>query len=402
MRLPARLERLPRPTSQLAGLLALWALAVVEVPLGVSRMASWGYTLHRLGYSDFGQYYLWARIGLHAGWNRLYDLTIQRQEWQALVGAGTTVAWWPNIDPPPQAWLAAPFALFPFPIAFAAWMVLIVAALVLTWRLCAPGTGLVRWRYLAAALAAFPVMNALMLGQALLLVAASVAASWWWLRRGRQVEAGLVLAVIVLKPQLAILVPLGLLVAGYGRAFLAWAAGVAVVTIITVVSLGPDGVSAYGSRLTHSLAGAGDWAPAALSVSGLMGAGVLTRAVQVVLALVTLRIIWRLRGHGPDLVFAAGLLGSMLLTPYVHVPDLALLLLAAAIFLQTDPTIWQRRLLVVLYVTLWSFLLTGDAGLQRPTTGMLMVPIELAWLGSILWTSVRPVTPRVQPGALAA
>src|SRR5207245_3167721 len=226
-----------------AWLVALLTLGLVEVPVALARMASWGYTVHRLVYSDFRQYFLWSRIGLHAGWNHLYDLSIQRQEWQALGGAGS-IQWWPVIEPPAIAWLVAPLALLPFPIAFAAWMMLIVAAFILTARLVAPGTGLVRWTYPAAALAAYPAMYALMLGQSVILVAASVAGSWWLLRRGREIEAGLVLLVILLKPNIALLVPVGLLVAGYRRAFLVWWSGAVVLVIATLLILGTNALTA--------------------------------------------------------------------------------------------------------------------------------------------------------------
>jgi hypothetical protein len=348
----------------------------------LAHLAGWGYTWRRLGYSDFGQYFLWSRIGLDAGWNHLYDLTIQRQEWQALGGAASIV-WWPIIEPPAIAWLVAPLALLPLPIAFAAWMTLILAAFALMTRLVAPGTGLVRWTYVAAALAAYPVMFALLLGQSVILVAASVAASWWLLRRGRELEAGLVLVLILLKPNIALLVPVGLLVAGYRRAFLVWLSGAAVLFIATVLSLGTDGLSAYLARLPDALAVARDWAPANLSFSQLIGGTLPARALELALALGVLRIIRVQRQRGPDLVVATGLLGSMLLTPYVHIPDLTVVLLAAAIFLHTNPTPRQRRLLAVLYVALVAILWTPDPWQLRLLLGGLIVLTELAWLASI-------------------
>lgn len=366
--------------SAAARLVALSALAVVELALALRSLASWGYTVHRLGYGDFGQYFLWSRIGLHAGWNHLYDLSIQRQEWQALGGLAN-IMWWPIIEPPWIAWLVAPLALLPFPIAFAAWTTLIAAAFILAVRLVVPGTGLVRWTYVAAALAAGPVLLALLLGQAVILVIASVAASWWLLRRGRELEAGLVLVLILVKPHLAVLVPVGMLVAGYRRAFLYWLSGAVVLVIAMVLALGTDGLTAYLARLPDALAVARDWAPASLSFSQLIGGSLPARALQLALALVVLRIIRVQRRRGPDLVVAAGLLGSMLLTPYVHVPDLAMVLLAAAIFLHTNPTPRQRRLLAVLYLALVCILWTPDPYQLRLILGGLIVLTELAWLG---------------------
>jgi len=366
--------------SSAARLVALSALAVVELALAVRSLASWGYTVHRLGYSDFGQYYLWSRIGLHAGWNHLYDLSVQRQEWQALGGVAS-IMWWPIIEPPWIAWLVAPLALLPFPIAFALWMTLIVTAFILALRLVVPGTGLVRWSYAVAALAAAPVIQALLLGQAVILVIAAVAAGWWLLRRGRELEAGLVLVLILAKPHLAVLLPVALLVAGYRRAFLVWLSGAVVLIVAMVIALGTDGLTAYLARLPDALAVARDWAPASLSFSQLIGGSLVARALQLVLALIVLRIIRVQRRRGPDLVVAVGLLGSMVLTPYVHVPDLAVVLLAAAIFLHANPTPRQRRVLAVLYLALVGILWTPDPYQLRLILGGLIVLLELALLG---------------------
>jgi hypothetical protein len=62
------------------------------------------------------------------------------------------------------------------------------------------------------------------------------------------VAAGLLLVLMVIKPQVAFFVPFALLAAGYWRIFTVWAAGVALVVIIAILSLGPDGVHAYVAR----------------------------------------------------------------------------------------------------------------------------------------------------------
>jgi hypothetical protein len=192
-----------------------------------------------------------------------------------------------------------------------------------------------------------------------------------------------VLVLILLKPHLAVLVPAALLVAGYRRAFLCWLSGAMVLVVAMVLALGTDGLTAYLARLPDALAVARDWAPASLSFSQLIGGSLPARALQLALALVVLRIIRAQRQRGPDLVVAVGLLGSMLLTPYVHVPDLAVVLLAAAIFLHATPTPRQRRLLAVLYLALVAILWTPDPYQLRLILGGLIVLTELAWLGLI-------------------
>ncbi len=363
------------------------ALALLQLPILVAAVANWGYTWRRLGYSDFGQYYLWARIGLHAGWNRLYDLAAQRHEWLAL-GGPNAIVWYTNIHTPPQAWLVAPLALLPLPVAFACWMVVIAAAFLLTWRLVAPGRGLTRWAYLAAALAASPVMVGLMLGQALVLVGAAVAASWWLLRRRRDALAGLVLVLIVLKPQLAWLVPLALLAAGYRRAFAVWGAASAVLAALVAISLGPDGLAAYFARLSHASGGGPEFSSGSLTLPGLLGEVPLVITVQGIIIVLTLWTAFRHRGEKPDIPIVTALLGCLLVTPYLHPPDLTILLLAAAIFLHARSSWWQTLLLISAYFLIFQFVwfvFVGDTGVPHLATSVLLIMVELAWFASICW-----------------
>jgi len=69
---------LSQDTRRRLALFALTLLAGLQIPIALRRMAEWGYhVLVRPGYSDFGSFYLYASIGWHYGWNRLYDLDLQ-------------------------------------------------------------------------------------------------------------------------------------------------------------------------------------------------------------------------------------------------------------------------------------------------------------------------------------
>src|SRR5205823_12637299 len=123
------------------------------------------------------------------------------------------------ISPPPVAWLAAPFTALPYSTAYFAWSGLLIVALVATWQLAAPGRSPSKIIFLAAAVGWVPVIYGLQLGQPGLLVALGVAGSYALLKANRPMLAGLALGALVLKPQLAFLVPLALLVARQYRAF---------------------------------------------------------------------------------------------------------------------------------------------------------------------------------------
>src|SRR5690242_8265949 len=150
------------------------------------------------------------------GYGHLYDLAAQKSAVESLGSY-----WSPFINPPPLAWLATPFLLAPFDVAIVLWTVLVVGAAYFAWRVVAPGGGLVRLAHLALFIGLFPTAYGLLVGQPVALVAAAVAASWWLAEKNRPVAAGVMLSLIALKPQLALLVPLCLLVAGQGRIFAA-------------------------------------------------------------------------------------------------------------------------------------------------------------------------------------
>jgi Glycosyltransferase family 87 len=306
------------------------------------------FVLHRSLEGDFALYYVFARIGLRHGWGSLYDLSAQRQEWHAF---GPTL-FYPEIYTPPLAWLVAPFALLPFQFAIALWTVGLVAALVLTWWLCAPRT---RWperlAHLAIAFALAPVAFGLLLGQVVVVVAAAVAGAWWLIRRQRPFTAGLVLALIALKPQLAFLVPLALLASGRRRAFAGWVTGSGAILAVCLLTLGIDGLWAYGSRLVAASNSLDAFVvPVQLTLAGFLGGGLMAHTAQLGVIAITLVFCWRRRANGPEFPIAAGLCASLLVTPFVHSQDLAMLLPAAWLSLRTAWSPFERTLGVSGYV----------------------------------------------------
>src|ERR1700745_749312 len=84
--------------------------------LRISVGAAGKFILAHPGFSDFASYYIYARVGLHQGWNHLYDLAAQRQEWFRL-GGPDAIPWFAMLYPPPLAWLVAAPASLAYPVA---------------------------------------------------------------------------------------------------------------------------------------------------------------------------------------------------------------------------------------------------------------------------------------------
>jgi len=322
---------LPIAVVVMTGALALRNLA------GVVQFA-----LHRAFEGDFAVYYIFARVGLHHGWGSLYDSTAMRQEWLALGSAFL----YPPLYPPTLAWFVAPFAALPFAVGYALWNVLLAASLLVTWWLTVPPSSrLVRLGQLAFAVAMPSIAFGLLLGQVVIAVAAVVSISWWLLRHDRPLAAGLVLSLIAIKPQLALLLPFTLLVAGQSRAFLGWAAGSLVMLGAALATIGIGGLETYAILLAGSAHYLGAMmVHPQLTLPGLLGSSSAAALVQVLVIAITLGLVWRRRGSGLEFPFAAGVCASLLIASFLHAQDVGVLLPAAWLWLRTAPRGAERVL----------------------------------------------------------
>jgi hypothetical protein len=341
---------------------AVVVLAVYDLVIWAQNYA--GDNFH----NDFTFYYAAARLGLDHGWAALYDLRLQQQQLDE-IGSRIDVAQLARyISPPPLAWLVVPLSALPYRVAYAIWSGILLLALALAWRLSAPGHGRMRLLYLVAAVGWLPVVYGLQLGQPGLLVAAGVAGCYALILRDRQVAAGVCLGVLVLKPQLAFLVPPALLVTGRWRTFIAAAAVLAVLGIASIAALGPDGAATYLQRLAFASS-----VPANQSqtLAPLIGNMPVTRAAQVVIALWALALAYRLRHRGPELTIAVALVGGLAAAPYVHYDDLLMLGLAGWLYLRSTAHRWGWAYVLALAIAAEGFPIWGPAPILAGEIGAL-------------------------------
>jgi hypothetical protein len=305
----------------------------------------WSYTLHyKLPQPDFYVYYLAAQLGRAHGWAAMYDPAVFLPPVTNAVGKPL-----PYLNPPELAWLVMPLSYLPYTLAGWIWTGLLVAALGLTWYLVAPGRGLVRLIHGVGAAALLPVFVGVLFGQVSLIVVASVAISWWLVTTGRPWLAGLALSALILKPQMAFLVPLALLLSGYGRVALAWLAISVPLAVVTLLATG-TAVFHHVSESLHLVSGV----PGPIQSSLLRQLPLPLAIIGIVLVLgISALILWRARGSGPSLPIAVGLITSMLVSPYVNFYDLSGLVLAAWLILRTNPPRWQKAVTLGMYVPLY-------------------------------------------------
>ena len=324
-------------------------------------------------HNDFTFYYAAARIGLRSGWPSIYDLNLQQAELNAIGSAIQIAQLARYISPPPVAWSAVLLTALPYPVAYWTWSALLIGALALTWRMTAPGKGAARLIHLAAAIGWVPVIYALQLGQPGLFVALGVAACYALLVAGRPALAGIALGLLAWKPQLAFLVPAAMLLAGRHRAFAFAVLALGLLTLASVISLGPDGVGAYEARLSFA---ASVPVNRELTLAPLIGNLVVTRVVQGAIGIWALALVYRFRRRGPEWIFVPALVGGLLASPYLHLDDVVMLGLAAWLYLRTNRPGWT-----------WAFVLAVVIAAEGvPVWGT--VPMIVAELASLVLLSV--------------
>ncbi|HLQ62183.1 MAG TPA: glycosyltransferase family 87 protein [Candidatus Acidoferrales bacterium] len=323
--------------------------------------------------ADFAAYYAIANIGWHQGWSHLYDLAAQQREFDAL----GRLPWYPSAQTPVLAFLVAPFTFLPIGVAYPLWAALMLGAFVYGWWLAAGGGRLSRAIQLAAPLSLLPMATAFYEGQAVLLVVALICLCWWLLRRHQEVAAGLALALATaLKPQDCLLLPAALLVGGRVRLLAAWAVGSAALLGLSLLVVGPTGLGAYLERLGTASGSPKPWiVNDSMTVAALLGRGPLAWAAQLLLAAAALTVARIHRGRGPEIPIVAGILGSLLLSPFLHEPDVAVLLPAAWLYLRTTPPAWHQAVVAAGWPA---------AQLTLAQKGWFLIGLEVLLLGALL------------------
>lgn len=322
---------------------------------------------------DFSNYYAGAQIGLHHGWSHIYDLDLQRQAFYQLHPGNDVFDWRVYfVSPPPVAWLIAPMTLMPLVPAF--WTFAVISAIVFGaagW-LAVPGRGLGRVAMFLTAACVFPVLIAIQTGQITPLVAAGTVMGWWLAQGGFRVLAGVVLVVLVLKPQVAILVAPAMLIAGERRLFATWLIGAAALTLIALNSLGGHGLDQLRTDLSLEQR---QPANIAWTLAQLVGSGPVAVGLELACGGIALLVAWWLRKHRLELVVLAGILGSLLAAPYHNPSDFAVLAPAAWLYLRTSAPAWHRAWLIVGLLAAYLAAGFGPA---------LLIVFTLGWLGLLV------------------
>jgi hypothetical protein len=340
---------------------------------------------------DFHTYAAASEVVLERGWSHVYDTGLVGIEQKEL--APGLVAQ-PFLSPPTVALITIPLAPLPLDVAYVVWAVILFASFAGALAWAGVSKGLSRWIAVFGALAPWWVMHAVNVGQVVPLVAAGTVVAWRLLRDRRDVLAGVALAAILLKPNTAILVPFALLPALRWRAFGTWAAITAGVIVLSAVVIGPQGISQYVTQLRGPLPkGADD-----LTLHGALAAtGAMAAVLRLVIVAAVMAAAYKLR-RSPGLVIPMAIVGSLVISPYLHASDLCMLA-AAGWMVWEERTAWTLRLPVAMAWVLASPFLYLRG--QSPTLkqwpwfelALLLVLLIAAWWPLTAWADSRRRAP---------
>jgi hypothetical protein len=254
------------------------------------------------------------------------------------------------MNPPFVAGLMQPLTLLPYGVAQAVWFVASALVVALSIALLWPDLRKLRGRwaltFALAAIASYPVYMSLLYGQLSPLVLLAWVLSYRLGVKGHPVASGLALSLSLIKPQLAVVPLLYLIVTGRWRTLAGFAGGATALACLSVALAGPYvAFVGYPAFLLESLRWHQEFGVNRIDMFGwhafimrsLPGSDA---AVDTLLAaalsaatLVAAAIVWRRQPRLEDIwapVLAIGA-AAILVSPHVHTHDLLILMLPAAL-----------------------------------------------------------------------
>lgn len=197
--MPGVIDRQPYPVA--VGLLAIIILFVCTLALFVNFAAPWQ--------MDFISFWAAGKMVLSgAPASAVYDIAAHHA---VQLTAGNFTSQMPFPYPPPFLFFVTPFALLPYGVAAIMWVALNFSLFIFAARRAFPHSGRLALAFPPVAINGITGQNGLATGGILMIGLPML--------DKHPVRAGLLLGCLIVKPQLALLLPLAFAVGGYWRAF---------------------------------------------------------------------------------------------------------------------------------------------------------------------------------------
>jgi hypothetical protein len=325
----------------------------VALLLGVMLGSGASTVSGRLG-GDYPAFYGAGRIVAAGDWAHLYDPNRQSEAQRDLYPGEQEGEYLYFSYPPYVAGAYAPLALLPYRISFLLHALLMAGAVAATIWIAGgriPLVGRHRMIALALALLFYPLLRAIVGGQNSALTLLLVVASWRLATDRRDVSAGLVLSLLLFKPQYAVPLILLYALAGRWRVLLGSALGAGGLYLIGASVMGIDWLSSWWGQVQefvgldipvngmNNISLIGFVANLANSTQAVVLLGFVPALVTVVL----LALGWW-KGH-PDALtekVAVAAIGVILISPHTLYYDGALMLITLVVIeAHVSPSPWR-------------------------------------------------------------
>jgi hypothetical protein len=330
-----------------ANAVALVALAFSTIFILTVAVAAWVY-LTQGPAVDFARFWAAGRLAIEGSPSLAYDIGAHRLMEMSVAHMGGLM---PFPYPPPFLFFVTPIAFKPFWLAYLAWIVA-TAGLYL-----AAATRFAPLRYPLAHPAA--TVNAI-IGQNGLLTCA-IFAFGLSLVAAQPFAGGAILGLLVIKPQLAVLLPVAFLAERNWRAIAGGAATSLLLLLLAWLVFGPGAYRGFlaitGDYAGYMSGSRWNWSELASLFAFLRFFGIpqsAALAIQGVAALGAAFLAWRAWASGDERRIAVLAAATLLVPPYLFSYDSLLLILPIASFLRDGkhewrvPVIWLLLLLPLL------------------------------------------------------
>ena len=254
------------------------------------------------------------------------------------------------------------------------------AALAVAWWLAAPGAGATRALWLLAAAAWYPVLYGFSLAQPDLVLLMLVAVAWRLAEGKRDYAAGALLGLTVIKPQLVMLLPLVLLIAGRWRIVAAWAGVAAALAAVSLLVVGGQGLNDYLALLGEAQHVANN---RYFTLAWLVGPGPIGYVAQGLIVALAVVGAHRNRDAGNARIFALGIVATALGATYWHLQDFTVLVVAAWLCWRDGLSTPMRMLLLLIAVA-------GE--FAWPLTPLPILLGTAIWLAALITRRQLPAT----------
>lgn len=203
--------------------------------------------------ADFRAFFAAASLTASAGYAAVYDLSLQERAQRQVFASFLPLSadFLPAVVLPP---FLLPFRLL-LPLgpvaAFGVWTLAHLALMTFYLGHCLRALGSRRWVTAGLLALSFPAFNTLFWGQVNALLVVGIEGFLQARERGRKVEAGLWLGLLLVKPQMLLLLLPGLLIAGEGRILAGFAGASGAIAALSIALVGLEGMAAWIRLLAH-------------------------------------------------------------------------------------------------------------------------------------------------------